>query len=252
MAAGWLDRITPIDPASPVPLYFQVESDLRRLIREEAFHTGTTLPPEYDLCATYGVSRHTMRTALGRLAADRLIARSPGRGTVVCAEETRTRFSLDRSFTRQMRELGRAARSVVLKRREGIVGPKRPDPLHQVIGEPYLELRRLRLGDGEPIGIQETTVLTGRCPGLDAFDFAEASLYETLAVHYRLDIQKIQHSISAAGADDRQSELLNVSAGAPLLVVRTSAFLGDDSLIEHTISHYRSDRYEYTITHTPG
>ncbi len=247
----WFDRITPIDPASPVPLYFQVESDLRRLIRDEVLKPGVTMPAEHALCATYGVSRHTMRTALARLASEKLIARSAGRGTTVCLHEPPIPFSLDRSFSRQMAELGNTAHSIVLHQAASTVGRPHPEPLRHADGQPCLDLRRLRLGNDVPIGIQETTVLTARCPELAGFDFTQASLYETLAGHFRLDIQKIQHTIAAAAADDEQARRLDVPAGTPLLLVRTTAYLHDDAVIEHTVSHYRSDRYEYAITHTP-
>ncbi|MEZ4703275.1 MAG: GntR family transcriptional regulator [Rhodothermales bacterium] len=250
MPEAWLERITPIDPASPIPLYYQVESDLRRLIAAEVLGPGVTIPAEHDLCATYGVSRHTMRTALSRLVADNLIARSAGRGTVVCTPEARIPFSLDRSFSRQIAELGQAARSIVLGQAAGRVGAGHPEALHAAAGRPCLDLLRLRLGDEDPIGIQQTTVLTERCAGLETFDFTDASLYEVLAGHFRLDIQKIHHTIAAASADAEQAERLDVAPGTPLLVVRTTAYLHDDAVIEHTVSHYRSDRYEYAITHT--
>lgn len=245
-----LDNITPVDPTSPVPLYYQVESDLRRLIREEVFGPGTTVPPEHDLCATYGVSRHTVRTALSRLAADKLIARSAGRGTTVCAPELRIPFFLDRSFSRQMAELGYAAKSIVLHQAESVVGADHPEALHHAEGRSCLDVQRLRLGNDEPIGIQHTTVLIDLCPDLARFDLASRSLYEILADHYLLDVQKIQHTIGASAADATQAALLHVDPGTPLLLVRTTAFLPDDVVIEHTISHYRSDRYEYAITHT--
>lgn len=252
MAERWHERITPIDPDSPIPLYFQVESDLRRLIAADVLHPGETMPPEHDLCATYGVSRHTMRTALARLVADDLIVRTAGRGTLVRIPETRIPFSLDRSFSRQMAELGQTARSVVLRQHPGTVPPDAPDGLRDAAGRPCLDLLRLRLGNDEPVGLQQTIVLTDRCPGLEGFDFTTASLYEVLAGHFRLDIQKIHHTIAAAAADDDQAGRLDVPPGTPLLLVRTTAFLDDHSVIEHTLSHYRSDRYEYEITHTPG
>ncbi len=250
MPDQWSHTITPVDPASPIPLYFQVESDLRRLIRDDILRPGATIPPEHDLCARYGVSRHTVRTALSRLAADRLIDRSAGRGTTVCSRESRIPFFLDRSFSRQMAELGLSAHSVVLDQAETVVGDGHPEALRHATGRPCLDLRRLRLGNGKPIGIQETTVLTDRCAGLGRFDLS-SSLYEILAGHFRLDVQKIQHTIGAAPADEDQAGHLDVAPGTPLLIVQTTAFLHGDIVIEHTVSYYRSDRYAYAITHTP-
>jgi GntR family transcriptional regulator len=241
---------TGIDPSSPVPLYFQVEADLRRRIQSGELVPGAALPTEHDLCREYGVSRFTVRAALARLVADRLISRSAGRGTFVLPRSERVRFYLDGSFSQQMAELGRRARSRVLSASVGHVAESDPAALHAEVGAPCFRLSRLRFGDDEPIGIQHTTVLTRKCPGLEAYDFANESLYAVLAREYDLPVSRIQHVVGAAAADAEQAELLGITEGDPLLIVYTTAFLGKSEVLEYTASYYRADRYEYSITHT--
>ena len=86
--------ITPVDPDSPVPLYYQIEEDLRRLINSGKIPPMTTMPPEMALCQAYGVGRHTIRMALSRLVADDLISRQAGRGTFVKAHTQRLQITL--------------------------------------------------------------------------------------------------------------------------------------------------------------
>lgn len=241
---------TGIDPSSPVPLYFQVEADLRRRIQSGELAPGAALPTEHDLCREYGVSRFTVRAALARLVADRLISRSAGRGTFVLPRSDRIRFYLDVSFSQQMAELGRQARSRVLGASAGHVAESDPAALRADLGAPCFRLSRLRFGDDEPIGIQHTTVLTRRCPGIEAYDFANESLYAILARDYDLPVSQIQHVVSAAAADAEQAELLDITEGDALLVVYTTAFLGKSEVLEYTASYYRADRYEYSTTHT--
>jgi GntR family transcriptional regulator len=243
-------NITPVDPDSPVPLYYQIENDLRRLISSGQIPSGATLPPELELCQLYGVGRHTMRMALSRLSTDNLITRRAGRGTVVRPQTDRIQFYLDRSFTRQMAELGRRAHSRVLEITAGVIGADDPDVFHQKIGAPCLRLVRLRLGDDEPIGLQATTILTELCPDLGKKDFDQGSLYDILASEYQLVITELRHTICASTTNEFQAELLQVSDCEPLLVVNSTAFLGNRQVIEHTVSHYRADRYEYSTTHT--
>lgn len=239
-----------VDPSSPVPLYFQVEADLRRRIQSGELTAGAALPTEHDLCRQYGVSRFTVRAALARLVGDRLISRSAGRGTFVLPQSERVRFYLDRSFTQQMAELGRRARSRVLSAAAGRVIESDPEPLRADLGAPCFRLSRLRFGDDEPIGIQHTTVLTRRCPGLEAYDFEKESLYAVLVREYSLAVSQIQHTVGATVADAQQAALLDVAEGDALLVVNTTAFLGSSEVLEYTVSYYRADRYEYSITHT--
>lgn len=242
--------LRPVDARSPVPLYHQVEQDLRRLIREQHLASGATLPPEHDLCQHYGVSRQTMRLALSRLTQDRLISRHAGRGTFVRAQDDRLAFSLDRSFTRQIAEMGRQARSRVLHLSTGPLGADAPAVLHPHLGAPCLRLERLRYGDDEPIGLQALVLLTDRCPGIAARDFTRESVYEVLARDYHLPIREIRHAIGAAVADVSQAKLLEVAPGDPLLVVHTTSYLEDAQPIEHTTSYYRADRYTYRTVHT--
>lgn len=239
-----------VDPNSPVPLYSQVEADLRRRIQSGELAAGAAFPTEHDLCRAYRVSRFTVRAALARLVGDRLISRSAGRGTFVLPQSERVRFYLDRSFTQQMAELGRDARSRVLSAAAGRVVESDPEPLRADLGAPCFRLSRLRFGDDEPIGIQHTTVLTRRCPGLEAYDFENESLYAILAREYSLGVSQIQHTVGATVADAQQAALLEIAEGDALLVVNTTASLGNAEVLEYTVSTYRADRYEYTITHT--
>src|SRR5690606_25366887 len=173
-------------------------------ISEGVLPPGSLMPTELQLSRAYGVGRHTIRYALSLLAADRLITRQAGRGTYVTEPPDRSRFYLDRSFTRQMAELGKQARSRVLEMAMGVVDNTTPEPLRSRVGAPILNLVRLRFGDKEPIGIQATLILTERCPGIENIDFSTSSLYDVLATRYRLPIAEIAHTISATVAGELQ------------------------------------------------
>jgi GntR family transcriptional regulator len=242
--------IRPVDPRSPIPLYHQVEIDLQTLIQSGIWGAEDLLPPEIELCKRYGVGRQTIRMALSRLAANHLIGRQAGRGTFVLPPPDRKQFYLDRSFTRQIQELGLATHSQVLHALPGTVGPNAPLSLRDHQGEPCFLLNRLRFGNDLPIGLQYTTIMTQRCPGLERFDFHSESLYDVLATHYQLMITQITHVVTALGADATQADLLHVSPGQPLLQVTTTAYLEPHVIIEASMSIYRTDHYEFSIIQT--
>lgn len=242
--------ITPADSDSPIPLYHQIERDLRELIERGIIAPDELLPPETVLCRAYGVGRHTMRMALSRLTADGLIARKAGRGTVVRRRPDPNRFYLDRSFTRQIEEMGMTPRAQVLEISTGVVDASAPRAFAGRRGAPYCHIKRLRFADDEPIGVQSALVLTALCPGLERHDFTNDSLYDILRRHYNLFINEIHHTVTAVAATEDEAHLLHVEVGAPLLVVNTTAYVGDHVVIEHTVSHYRADRYEYSTTAT--
>ena len=242
--------VATLDPDSHVPLYHQIEDDLRQLITSGHLPVNAVLPPEMALSQAYCVGRHTIRMALSRLAADGLISRRAGHGTTVNPQPNRTKFYLDRSFTQQMADMGRQARAIVLEICLCHISEASPEIFANKVGLECLKLDRLRFGDDEPIGIQHSILLTERCPGLGRQDFARFGLYDILAHVYKLTISHIQHTICATIANEAQADLLEIEIGSPLLEVDTEAFLDKQYCFESTTSFYRADRYEYSTTHS--
>ena len=72
-----------LDPESPVPLYFQLQVELTRQIRDGELRVGDQLPGEAELCDGYGVSRTVVRAALQELAHRGLINKRRGVGSFV-------------------------------------------------------------------------------------------------------------------------------------------------------------------------
>jgi GntR family transcriptional regulator len=234
-----------VDSQSPIPLYYQISLDLRRMLEEHLIPPGSILPPEIEICQAYGVGRQTVRQAIARLVDDNLVDRYAGKGTFVRDHAKRASFHLDRSFSQHVRDLGMTPSSKTICQEENIVMSDVHSQLQASIGQPCLNLERVRYGDQEPICYQSTTILTQHCPGLGDHDFNQKSLYEVLAKDYGLIITRIEHLIRAVAADDYRAELLEVDPGAPLLFVTTTAYLENGEIIEVNASHYRADRYEY-------
>ncbi len=82
------DWCLPLDHASPVPLWAQIESRLAGAIREHRLTAGERLPAEPDLARALGISRNTLRQGLRRLSTCGVLVRAPGFGTRVCAQPT--------------------------------------------------------------------------------------------------------------------------------------------------------------------
>jgi GntR family transcriptional regulator len=64
-----------------VPLYEQAEKVLEDLLVHRRYRVGDRIPPEADLVRSLGVSRATVRTAVGRLVDRGLLVRRQGSGT---------------------------------------------------------------------------------------------------------------------------------------------------------------------------
>ncbi len=77
-----------LDKNRGVVLYRQLANVLRQHFIESKLSIGARIPTEFELSRTFGVSRGTVRQALGLLQKEGLIDRVPGLGTFLSAQET--------------------------------------------------------------------------------------------------------------------------------------------------------------------
>jgi GntR family transcriptional regulator len=75
--------VMPLDDQTSRPLYRQVADHLRGQIRRQELTPGGQLPTEAKLMDEYGVSRNTIRLALGLLRTEGLVITGQGRGSFV-------------------------------------------------------------------------------------------------------------------------------------------------------------------------
>jgi GntR family transcriptional regulator len=68
-------------PLRRTPLYAQAEKVLEDLLVHRRYRIGDRIPPEAELVRSLGVSRATIRAAVGRLAGRGLLVRRQGSGT---------------------------------------------------------------------------------------------------------------------------------------------------------------------------
>ena len=84
----------PVGARRPSSLYAQIREELRELIVSGTWQPNDPVPSERELMAQYGVSRITVRQALGDLQKESLIFKLAGKGAYVAQ-------------TRPFQELGR-------------------------------------------------------------------------------------------------------------------------------------------------
>ena len=63
---------------SAIPLYLQIEEQLRTIIKGEEYKQGKMLPNEIDLSKQLGISRNTLRQAINNLVNEGLLMRKKG------------------------------------------------------------------------------------------------------------------------------------------------------------------------------
>lgn len=226
-----------------MPLWHQAEQALRAMIESGEWPTGSQIPNEDKLSAMLGISRITVRHALRNLEEAGLLRREHGRGTFVRSATLVAGARGLTSFTQEMATLGLVVGTKVLEA-ELIPAPAEiADALDLPLGETLVKLRRLRLGNNLPIGIQTAHLPAGRVPGLIEEAAGITSLYETLRSRY--DIAPVEaHEVYRVGrvtAED--AALIGQPAGTPAFTVERVAYDAGGPF-EFTLSTMRADRYE--------
>ena len=87
--------MTAVDGDSAIPPYAWIAWQLRDAIRAGSPGLGEPVPSESELAALYGVSRMTAGKVLGQLAAEGLIRRRRGAGSVVSRQITWDRVPVE-------------------------------------------------------------------------------------------------------------------------------------------------------------
>ncbi|HSK97029.1 MAG TPA: GntR family transcriptional regulator [Euzebyales bacterium] len=150
-----------MDDQTSRPLYRQVADDLRGQIHRHELSPGGQLPTEAKLMDRYGVSRNTIRLALGLLRSEGLVITGQGRGSFVAEVPASVvqhgprpqrhvidRHSLDREIVEfdETADVDRVDVTVTTR----IAPPAIADALRLPADARVLERRRVLFRDGQP------------------------------------------------------------------------------------------------------
>lgn len=235
------------DRSRPEPLWHQVESLIRERILRRDWPVGSKIPAEERLCELFGVSRITLRHALHNLESSGLLRREHGRGTFVRGTTLVAGVRGLTSFTTEMVALGLTASARILCQDSIAASARVAAALEIAEGDRVARIRRLRLGDGQPIGVQETFLRLDRVPGIVEAELGDGSLYAHLQARYGIAPLEATELYRVGAATEEESGLIGVAPGAPAFIVERIT-IDARGPYEFTVSTMRGDRYEIRST----
>ncbi len=217
-------------PRSPVkpgrgPAHTQIEVALEHAIAAGRLAPGTRLPAERELAVRFGVSRMTLRQALGALEQRGRLERSKGRYGGTFVAEPKLELAGTSALSDQLRGLGVAAGARVLSARE-------VDGAYEIV--------RVRLANGEPVALERGAYAADAFPGLLDHPL-EGSLYEIMREHYEMPVRVVERLEPAIARDD-EAAALEIEAGAPVMLVRRVAYSDEGRALEDSRDVFRGDR----------
>jgi GntR family transcriptional regulator len=236
----------------PIPLYHQVKDLLLEAIGAGHWASDQQLPNESKLAELFGVSKITVRQALQELADLGYIRREQGRGTFVSKPKFGQGPRELMSFTEEMSRHRLAASSRVLEKSVTEADLAVAEHLQLRLHAPVLVLKRLRLADGEPMGIQTAHIPLDLVPGLTHENFESVSLYDLLQARYGVHAARSHEQYFAMSADAESAVLLGIAAGAAVFAAERITYTKTGTPFEFTKSIMRGDRYSIVLNLEKG
>ncbi|HMS79161.1 MAG TPA: GntR family transcriptional regulator [Burkholderiaceae bacterium] len=235
----------------PLPKYHQVYLLLREALDEGRWADG--LPSEPRLAQAYGVARVTVRRALESLAAEGLIERTPGRGTVPVrrgGDAEGTGESAERAPLEGLLEtivtmgLRTSVRVVEL---ETVAAPEAVARMLALARDARVQKAvRVRATRDGPV-----SHITTWMPARPTLRFGRRELARkpmlVLLEEAGVRIGRATQTVGARLADAAVAAQLDVAVGSALLAVNRLVYDADGGPIQWLNGLYRPDRYRYEM-----
>lgn len=229
-----------------IPLYYQLETVLRKKIFSGDFVPGSPLPSEDALAAEYQVSRITVRQALASLEQDGLVIRQRGKGTFV--SETAGHFELPR-FTGSIEDLVlMGIRSTTeVKDFSWIDPPEHIKDKLQVGKEKVLRIEKIRSIENSPFSHVYNYLPLEIGEKLPSDLVKDKPMLMILEDELGIRAIEADQSVEATIADAEIASLLDIRVGDPLLKAERTVYDVKHSPVEYVSVMYRADKYAFTM-----
>jgi GntR family transcriptional regulator len=241
-----------IDRGLAVPYYEQLKQLLTTQIDDGTLRPGDLVPPEWELCEQYRVSRTVVRQALTDLVNERRLYRIRGKGTYIADRPRREQFM--ESTVGFFEDFARE--STTVKRRilaaEFVVPPPEiSEALGLEAGKECVRLDRVREVEGDATSYTQHYLPTRLHPdllgALRTYDLEQSSIYQFYADACGVRIRSGHRTLEAVGAPRRIARLLETKPGAPMLYVRSIGREASGEAVEFFEAWHRGDRTQFEI-----
>ena len=233
-----------VDKTSLTPIYSQLKEMVREKIEAGIWPPGTLIPSERDFCEQFGISRMTVRQALGELVSEGMVVREKGKGTFVAQPRLRQRLTRLTGFSEDMLARGKQPGACVLRVERVAAKPTAARALGILPSEEVILVERLRLADGEPVALEASYLHFDGMEEVIGLPL-DGSLYRLLTERFGIHPLRAEQEIEATLATGREMDLLKLEPSKPVLRNRRTTYDAEGRPFEYAESVYRGDRYTF-------
>ncbi len=230
-----------------------IAHDLRERIALGEFGDVGAMDSEAQLCARYSVSRPTVRRALEQLREEGLVESRHGAGWFVTGSAFHQRLALGtfrhassavadagKTIDRRIVEFGYRTATAALAAALGVAE-----------GDDLLHSRSVRTVDGEGLDVVREWVPSELAGPISRDAATKPGTWETLARHGHR-ITTVRQTVTAGLASDSDAELLGITVGDPLLLVRRVAIEATGVPLALSDHRYLAHRFALEVEFNSG
>lgn len=244
-----MEDLKPIATLERKPLYMQAIDALENLIETGQFTAGEQLPAEETLAEMLGISRSTLREALGHLETRGLISRRQGIGTFITPSYGTGLFGgLERleSFRRlsslAMMPSKVVDRSVVIEK----ATRREADLLTVEDGGELIRIRAVETIDGIRCMFLDSAIKP-EIANVGAIGGFEGSEIDFLLEEVDPPLSYTRTEVFAIGADERVADRLDIDAGTPILQLVETYFTAKGETLGLAYVYFLTDHFHFYI-----
>jgi GntR family transcriptional regulator len=226
------------------PLYATVYDELVERIRSGTWAPSQLIPNEFAIAAEFRVSQGTVRKALERLAAEKLVVRMQGRGTFV-AEHTPEyfHFRFFNVFDDKGKRIIPSSRSTSCM--VGTASAIERKALKLRKNARVIRFHRLRMRGRRPFVTEVICLPAETFKGLAGRPGMPDTLYHVFQRDYGVLIMRTEERMTAVGADAETASMLGIAPRTPLLRIERIAIALSGRPVERRVSLYHLHRAHY-------
>ncbi|MCM3024029.1 GntR family transcriptional regulator [Heyndrickxia ginsengihumi] len=235
-----------IDKESPIPIYFQIQEYIRKMVESGEWEVGDAIPSERILSEQFSVSRMTIRQAVQGLVDEGLLTRKRGSGTFISSQKVEQPLEGRTSFTKLMEDRGMKPSSEIIAFQRRKAEGTEIKALKLSEDALVLLIERIRYGDDIPIALEKIVTPWEISKDITKEELNQ-SFYQFLERKKGLKLGNGTQSIEAVAADERVAQLLKINNGSPVLSIERVTTLASGVPFEYVHSQYAGSRFKFYI-----
>ena len=240
-----------INRFSPIPLYYQIASDIKEYLINQGYKINEKIPSENTLSQMYNVSRVTLRQALSELEKDGIIKKIKGYGSILCGNPHPIFQTLQLpGFNKTYYEGDESTNIVIFTPK--IIELKQVNPIPQINKalnideeEPLCYIKRIFYNKKISVGINNSWLALKKVPNIIEEGLINNRLSLTLSTRYNYNPNKINNTIESSILTPSEMTELDIKFTTPCLIISSISYLDGNKPLEYSKTIWLGDKIKF-------